>query len=55
MNEKHWEYCIKKAVTMEIESHTLPDPEKTWQKIEGTIELFERLQQSPKKNWHRER
>lgn len=47
MNEKHWDDCIKKAVMMEIESHTLPDPEKTWQKIEGAIDLFERLKITP--------
>ena len=49
MNEKHLEDYIKKAVIKEMESHTLPDPEKAWQKIESTIDLFERVQQTPEK------
>jgi hypothetical protein len=32
-----------------MQSYAPPDPEKTWQKIEGTIDLFERLQNTPKK------
>jgi hypothetical protein len=48
MNEKHLEDYIKKAVTEELQSHAPPDPVKTWQKIEGTIDLFERLQIAPK-------
>lgn len=49
MNEKYLKDYIKKAVTEEMQSHVPPDPEKTWQKIEGTIDLFERLQNAPKK------
>jgi hypothetical protein len=49
MNEKHLDDYIRKTVTEEMQSYAPPDPEKTWQKIEGTIDLFERLQNTPKK------
>ena len=49
MNEKHLDDYIRKTVTEDMQSYAPPDPEKTWQKIEGTIDLFERLQNTPKK------
>ena len=47
MNERYWDDCIKKAVMMEMESHIPPDPEKTWQKIESTVDLLERIKITP--------
>jgi hypothetical protein len=47
MNERQWDDCIKKAVMMEMESHIPPDPEKTWQKIESTVDLLERIKITP--------
>ena len=49
MNETHLDDYIRKTVIEEMQSYAPPDPEKTWQKIEGTIDLFERLQNAPKK------
>ena len=46
MDEIHLDESIKKAVTMEMERYAPPDPEKTWQKIAGTIDLLERVQQA---------
>jgi len=51
-NEKHFDECIKEALEIEMESHLLSDSERVWQRIEGTIDLFEslQLQKKPQKN-----
>ena len=49
MNEKHLDDYIRKTVTEEMQSYAPPDPEENMAKIEGTIDLFERLQNTPKK------
>jgi hypothetical protein len=42
-NDQQFENCLKKAVQMEVESCPRPDAEKTWQRIENSIDLVESL------------